>query len=61
MKVSINQDSCIGCGLCANDCPDIFEMKGDKASPKSPNVPKGKEDACKNAASNCPTQAIVCE
>ncbi|MGC8866697.1 MAG: ferredoxin [Elusimicrobiales bacterium] len=61
MKVSINKDVCIGCGLCANDCPDIFEMSGDKATTKLTNVPKAQEEACKNAATNCPVQAIVCE
>jgi ferredoxin len=61
MKVSIDKDACIGCGLCVNDQPDLFVMEGDKAVPKSSEVPKGKEDACKTAASNCPTQAIKCE
>ena len=60
MKATIDMDSCIGCGLCVNDCPEVFEMKADKASPKGP-VPAGKEDACKAAAANCPVQCIKCE
>jgi len=61
MKASVDKDTCIGCGLCANDCPEVFEMQGDKAVAKVSNVPADKEDACKTAAANCPVQAIKCE
>lgn len=60
MKATIDTDSCIGCGLCVNDCPDVFEMNADKAVVKGP-VPAGKEDSCKTAAANCPVQCIKVE
>lgn len=25
MKVTIDQDICIACALCSNDCPEVFE------------------------------------
>ena len=61
MKVSIDKDACIGCGLCVNDVPELFVMEGDKAVAKVSDVPSDKEEACKTAANNCPTQAIKCE
>ncbi|MDD2804405.1 MAG: ferredoxin [Elusimicrobiales bacterium] len=60
MKATIDAAACIGCGLCANDCPEVFEMNGEKAVSKGA-VPAGKEDACKTAATNCPVQCIKCE
>ena len=60
MKAAIDTPACIGCGLCANDCPEVFEMNADKAVVKGP-VPAGKEDSCKAAAANCPVQCIKCE
>ncbi len=60
MKATVDQNLCIGCGLCVNDCPDVFEMQGDKAVAKNP-VPKSAEDSCKLATQNCPVQAIKCE
>jgi len=60
MKATIDTDSCIGCGLCVNDCPEVFEMAADKAVAKGP-VPAGKEEACKTAAANCPVQCIKVE
>lgn len=61
MKVTIDAGSCIGCGLCVNDCPEVFEMPADKAVVKATPVPAGKEDSCKSAAANCPVQCIKCE
>ncbi len=33
--VSINQETCIGCGACAATCGDVFEMKDGKAHVKA--------------------------
>jgi ferredoxin len=33
MKIHIDRDECIECGLCVSTCPDVFEMNtGQKAS-----------------------------
>ncbi|OGS19987.1 MAG: ferredoxin [Elusimicrobia bacterium RIFOXYA2_FULL_39_19] len=58
MNVSVEKDLCTGCGLCIDDCPDVFEMKGDVAVAKTPNVPAGMEDKVKEVAGNCPVEAI---
>ncbi|EGT5236377.1 ferredoxin, partial [Clostridioides difficile] len=26
MKANVNQDTCIGCGLCPSICPEVFDM-----------------------------------
>ena len=61
MKVTIDEAACISCGLCASDCPEVFEMKGDKAAVIANPVPAGKEEAAKSAAANCPVTCIKVE
>ena len=29
MKVMIDRDGCISCGLCAGTCPEVFQMADD--------------------------------
>ena len=29
MKAIVNQDSCIGCGLCISTVPEVFEVNAD--------------------------------
>ena len=34
----IDMDLCIGCGLCSELCPKVFELKDDKALVKDPKA-----------------------
>jgi ferredoxin len=61
MKARVDQDLCVGCGLCPEICPEVFEMDGDKAVAKVDEVPAGAEDACRDAAEQCPAEAIKIE
>lgn len=55
MTIKIDREKCIGCGLCASLCPEVFEMDDNmKAKVKSKkNLP-----CVKDAISSCPTEAI---
>lgn len=61
MQVSVDQDLCTGCGLCADSCPDVFEMDDDKARVISNQVPDDLEDCSQDAADSCPSEAIILE
>ena len=61
MKAKVDQDTCIGCALCAQFCPEVFRREGDKAVVFVAIVPKKVEDACKEAADECPVTAITIE
>lgn len=28
-KVSVDTSTCVGCGLCEQSCPEVFEVQGD--------------------------------
>ncbi|MBC8450821.1 ferredoxin [bacterium] len=58
MKVSVDRDTCIGCGVCPSICPSVFEMDGDRSSTKVDIVPEGDEDAAREGAESCPVEAI---
>jgi ferredoxin len=57
IPIKVDQEICIGCGLCASVCPQVFEMSGEgKASVINP---KGEKEGCaKEAADSCPVTAI---
>ncbi len=61
MKVKVDKDLCTACGLCADTCPEVFEIKEDFAVVKVDIVPTDLEDKVKEAAQNCPTEAIKIE
>ncbi len=55
MAIKIDQEKCIGCGLCASICEEVFEMRDDGKA----HVKKQKNLPCvKEAISSCPVEAI---
>lgn len=58
MQVIVNQDLCIGCGICANMCPSCFQMKDDMKSYVVEDSDCSAEECCEQATSACPVQAI---
>ena len=60
MKASVD-DNCTACGLCVDTCPEVFEMDDDIAVVKVKDVPADSEETCREAAENCPVNAIHLE
>ncbi|MCX6993143.1 MAG: ferredoxin [Kiritimatiellaeota bacterium] len=58
MKASVDPDVCTGCGLCVDTCPAVFEMDDAVAKVLVANVPEDVLDTCREAADNCPVEAI---
>lgn len=61
MKAAVDAELCVGCGLCADVCPELFVMEEDKAKIKVNPVPEASQDCCKKAKEDCPVSAISTE
>ena len=61
MQVKVDKETCSGCGLCVDSCPEVFEMENDTAGVKNKNVTVDLESEVKEAAENCPVEAIILE
>jgi ferredoxin len=60
MKARI-QDTCTACGLCCDTCPEVFEMGDDMAVVIIDEVPEVHHETARQAADECPVEAIVIE
>ena len=59
MKAIVDAEACIGCAACEGICPAVFEMSDeDLAVVKVDVVPAEAEADCKEAAEQCPVEAI---
>lgn len=56
--IKVDQNACIGCGLCAGMHPEVFAMNEDG---KSEPISQENEAAAREAASACPVGAISVE
>ncbi len=55
-KVTVDNSTCVGCGLCEQSCPEVFEVQGD-------GIAHVKADTCsmhnlKEVVDQCPVNAI---
>jgi len=61
MRVKVDRDACTGCELCVDSCPDIFEIDDDLSRAKVDVVPEDQEECIRQAAEDCPVEAIIIE
>ena len=62
MKAHVDKDTCIGCGLCPEVCPEIFQMEEDGKAVASPDeVAENLVNSAKDAEEQCPVAAISVE
>jgi len=61
MKAVVDADLCTGCELCIATAPEVFEMADDVAVVKGDAIPDAALDSAKQAAEECPVEAITIE
>lgn len=62
MKATIDRDGCIGCGVCADTCPEVFRMADDGlAEVYTDPIPASSEDSALEARESCPVSVITVE
>ena len=61
MKAIVDEETCIGCGLCEDTCPGVFELRDEASRVIANPVPVDLEELCEQAAEECPVEAISTE
>ena len=59
LKVSVDPENCIGCGICNLVCPEVFSLEGKKAAVNTGPMTEDSASDCRIAARDCPMDAIL--
>jgi ferredoxin len=60
MKAKVDRGLCIGSAMCVATAPDVFELDDEGLSHVA-DPEAGDEDLLREAAEDCPVQAIILE
>lgn len=58
MKVQVDKEKCIHCGMCAEIAPSVFIIPDNDAAKVKAQPTQENETQAKEAADTCPTEAI---
>lgn len=61
MKAVVDQDACIGCGLCCGMCDAVFRMNDDGKAEAYQAATEENQDDVQSAIDSCPVSAISWE
>lgn len=59
VPVALNSDYCVGCQICANKVPEVFEMQDGKARVIHGFDSHGHEEALRSIVKQCPSKTIT--
>lgn len=58
-RVEVDDEICIGCGLCVEICPEIFNLNSEGKAESINAVEDSEELSTEEAINSCPTEAIA--
>ncbi len=61
MKPKVDPELCVGCGLCVDICPEVFELGDDGIARVANPDACAQLESCREAADSCPVEAIIIE
>ena len=61
MKIKIDKQKCLGCGICIKLCPEVFKLKNGKSEIKEKVDLEKNKDCIEKSIDSCPVAAIIKE
>ena len=58
MRAFVDQDLCIGCGMCNAACPEVFELNDEGKAEAVADTTDSNRDGVMTAIEGCPVSAI---